>query len=150
MSEIVITLILIGFVVGGGLFIFWPDLFSFFTRPKRMKAQKSKQQLVHSMFEEHFTKEDAFLEAINLHDRGHKYSHVRTRTLDECKSLVEERGRQMKFFLQEPHSNPHNCPMCGNPNRVRHDEMDISCGCGDGTFRNKSRKMAQELGYRLW
>lgn len=143
MSEAVVTLVLLGFVVGGGFFIFWPDITEKIKSPRKAKLLIKEQETVESIYNKHYSKEDALIEVA-------RYSKSNNISLQEGKKKIELRGNLAKDYLRMPEQNAHSCPMCGNRNSIRSREIYITCNCNGYQFREKLQAMAKEKGYDVW
>lgn len=143
MSEAVVTLVLLGFVVGGGFFIFWPDIAENIKKPKKAKLLAKEQETVESIYNKHYSKEDALIEAS-------KYAKYHNISIQEAKKKIELRGNLIKDYLRNPNQNLHRCPMCNSVNDFRYDDLHVSCSCNGFEFREKAKAMANEKGYSVW
>jgi hypothetical protein len=141
MSEFIVTLVLIGFVVGGGLFIFWPDLVSTVKKPKREKAKREKALSIESIYEKHYSKEDELIEASKIMER---YGDIH-----KAKEAIEERGSYIKRMMRDT-SKYHHCPVCGSYNSKSYDDIHIQCECDAGKFRRAAKEMFKDAGHQIW
>jgi hypothetical protein len=143
MSELIITLLLLGFVVGGGVFIFWPDLISIVKKPAREKKKKSKLDSVNDIYRNNYSKEDEFIEANTMSGAANK-------TPEQMKTAIAERAHKIKQMMVDPVHNQHSCPVCGNYNQVRYDNIDIKCACNHSKFRRAANQMMVDAGHKIW
>lgn len=148
MSEVIVTIILVSFVVGGGLFIFWPDLSSL-KKPRKEKKAKSKIKKLnpHDIYLKHYSAEDALIETVwyleNIRFNGRKASS------SEIRSWIQERGNLIKKMIEQP-SFIHVCPICHEDNHLKYEQVKIGCRCHQGQFQKKAQAMMKEAGHEIW
>lgn len=138
----IITGTLITFVVGGGVFIFWPDLKSKITSPKQKKQMSNRKREITELYDEHFSQEQLFIEAVMLYD------NKQTDTLAEARGLLVQRGQLFKTFLASTEGNHYDCPVCSQHVRLHHGEVNVACTCKP--FNSHAKQMAKKAGYELW
>ena len=140
MSELMVTLCLLGFVIGGALFIFWPDILSLFKR--KPKAGKVKQDSVDEIYLRHYTEEDAFLRAANWKKWD---EYIKPKSFIEAKGLIDRRGHLIKEMIRDNKPSSHNCPIChGQNGRNAYYQIYSRCRCTD--FKKKPEEIAHEAG----
>jgi hypothetical protein len=143
MSELIITLLLVGFVVGGGVFIFWPDLTSFIKKPAREKKKKNKLDSVNDIYRNNYSKEDEFIESATMSGAANK-------TMEQMKVAIQKRSEKIKKMMIDPVHNQHECPVCGGYNQVKYDSISIHCQCNHGKFRKAANQMMEDAGHKIW
>lgn len=141
MSQAILTAILTSFVVGGGVFIFGPDLKNSFR--KKVSPKKSANINYHEVYLEYYGAEDELIEAAE-----YVSTHSGT-SLSQIRRLIAQRGISMERLLakKEPE---HRCPVCGVRNGTKYSSMDIACRCNNGLFKEKMKKMFTEHGFEIW
>lgn len=156
MSEMVVAIILVSFVVAGGLFIFWPDLLSLFTKKSSgKKAKKSKKtHSVQEAFDEFYSAEDELIDAdAIMKGTGRYYGSSRYgsefRDFQTARAAVRSRNERAKLILTDLGKNGYNCPVCNGSIMQHYDQIDIGCTCPN-QFRSKLSKMAEKLGIQTW
>lgn len=143
MSELIITLLLVGFVVGGGVFIFWPDLTSFIKKPAREKKKKNKLDSVNDIYRNNYSKEDEFIESATMSGAANK-------TMDEMKIAIQHRADKIKNMMIDPVHNQHSCPVCDRRNGVQYEAVKITCECNHGKFKKAANQMMKDAGHSIW
>lgn len=139
MVEVVTTLVV--FVVGGGLFIFWPDITTAIAKPKKAKKIKSIKESIRSIYEKHYTAEDELIEGFSL--AGSKASAL---TMQLTMQRLKKRGEGVITLLNKVDGD-HRCPLCGHSNEydAYYGHFVVRCTCDNGQFRQKVSSMKSEL-----
>lgn len=144
MSGIIVTLVLISFVIGGGLFIFWPDLASVIAKPKKEKKKKQAYKSIHAIYRSHYTEEDELIEAVFYRKKHHDMIST-----SDALARIQKRGEQVKALLSNSGGGTQMCSICQEMMTIKSDyyHIRISCTCDNGRFRDKIMKMLKETGH---
>lgn len=142
----IITGTLITFVIGGGVFIFWPDLKNRVTQPKQKKKRierlTEQQNTISKLYDDAFPAEEEFLEAVRY------YEEKRVDSLNEARSMVSHRGQLLKTFLQDPNKEGYQCPVCSGKTVLYYSEVRIDCTCKP--FITRAKRLIRDTGNKIW
>ena len=143
MSGIIVTLVLISFVIGGGLFIFWPDLTSVITKPKKEKKKKQAHKSIHAIYRSHYTEEDELIEAVS-----YKKRHYNMIDINDAIARIQKREEQVKLMLSNT-GGTQMCAMCQEviTAKSEYNNIRISCTCDGGRFKQSVLKMLKDTGH---
>lgn len=143
MSGIIVTLVLISFVIGGGLYIFWPDLRSVITKPKKEKKKKQAYLNVEAVYRAHYSEEDELIEAVSYAKR-----HYDAFTITEALARIQKRGDKIKIMLSNESTIQH-CNMCNESNTTssHYGNISIRCSCDGARFKQRIMKMLKDTGH---
>lgn len=140
MGQLIVTAVLASLVVGGGVFIFWPDLSSKLPKKKEKQKKPSKEQVnAREIYRNYYTTTDELIELSNLMQDGMDKDSARDKLVERGDSIVE--------MLSNPNGQHHVCPVCHQDNRIQAGITSMRCRCDGGEFRKKVHSMVVDAGH---